>query len=196
MDNLTCLERRSKMEIVNCYTLKDLRFKKEGTPFPEVERKKIIKAIENIRIKNYYKYSKKGAFEKALTNELPGYTDNKDECKVFKSIKSKIKNGTIRNSVDLYNPLLRIAIEVEKTKTTTLLLDVIKFIVGYKRRLGGKPIIEHGVLIIPDKYRTSNKPEGSGDEPFKRLCNDLALISPFLFVNDILIVVYDTGKLF
>ncbi len=111
--------------------------------------------------------------------------------KFFKNIKSKIKGASFNHNVDFYNRKLKIAIEVEKTKTTTLLLDVIKFVVGNKRN-----IIDYGVLIIPDKYRNPKYQDGLGDIPYNRLCNELALINQILWIKDILIIEYDTSQFF
>ncbi|HUK57163.1 MAG TPA: hypothetical protein VLY20_10940 [Nitrospiria bacterium] len=124
-------------------------------------------------------------------NELGrlGYERN---VSLFQNTKSKIRPGS-RHKVDFYNSKTRIAIEVEKTKTTTILLDIVKFIIGHKRRKNGKPLVDFGVLILPDKYRSKKYPEGQGDKPFNRACNDLAFINTILFVNDILVIEYKTN---
>lgn len=183
------------MKISWCGTLTDLGFKKKGK-FPEEEGNKITNAIERIEFRDFEDYKKN--FEEYLASELAGrYTSKSDKLRVFKSIKSKIKDsGPFKQAVDLYNEDLRIAIEVEKTKETTLLLDIIKFIIGNKRNINGKSIIDYGVLIIPDKYRNEKYPDGQGSNFISRLKNDLAFINQILFVKDILIVVYDTSEFF
>lgn len=178
---------------VRHWTLKDLDFKKKGK-FPEKERARIVEAVKKLNFKSFDDYSKN--FEKALKKKLKNYTDNPEKCAVFKTIKSEIKKtGHFKHSVDLYNAELRIAIEVEKTKETTLLLDVVKFIVGYKRLWNGRPIIKYGVLIFPDRYRNRHRVSSQGSVFKRRIHNELAFINQILFIRDILLIEYNTSQL-
>jgi len=165
------------VKITQVKTLHDLGFKKERQ-FPKEEKDKIVKAVENIQFKDFNSYSKN--FEKELAKEL-----GSNFC-----INSPIFEGN-KHSLDFYNPELKIGIEIEKTKTTTLLLNVIKLIVGYKNEK-----IDFGVLMFPDKYRNKTTPEGHQDKFLNRLENELNLIKSILEIKDILIIEYDTSCFF
>lgn len=167
------------MKITNSKTIRELGYK-TSEKFPEEERKKIEKAIEDIEFKNFDDYSKRDAFDNALAERL------KDDFSINVQIFDKTKHA-----LDLYNSKLKIGIEIEKTKTTTLLLDVIKFIAGYKNKK-----IDYGVLVFPDKYRTKSKPKGDQDIFYNRIINELKLIECILEIKDILVVEYDTRCFF
>jgi hypothetical protein len=178
---------------VENWILGELNFKKKGK-FPEEERAKIVAAVKKLGFKSLDDYSRN--FERNLKDRLTGYTDDKEVCSVFKNVRSNIKNtGPFKYCVDLYNPELRIAIEVEKTKETTLLLDVAKFIAGNKRSLKNRPIIEYGVLMFPERYRSKNGNQSVKCAFKKRILNELAFINQILFVKDILLIQYDTDQL-
>ena len=181
-----------EMKVLRHHVLSEIGFHKKGR-FPEKEREKIVKAVRSLRFKDFDDY--KNNFESKLAQRLGN--SYLLECQVFKNNRSRIKDsGTFGYRVDLYNAKSRIAIEVEKTKDTTLLLDVIKFVMGFRRKSEGKPIIEYGVLIIPDEYRNKNNPNGQGGKMFNRLHNELAFINSILWIKDILIIEYDTSLFF
>ncbi|MEE8424134.1 MAG: hypothetical protein V3S49_06300, partial [Thermodesulfobacteriota bacterium] len=106
------------MKITKNLTLKDLGFKKKQGDFPKHERDKIVKAVKIIYFKDYNSYSPRNDFDTALAKELGNsYTDDKQVLKVFRNVKSRIKDGVgFKYAVDLFNPKLRIAIEVEKNE--------------------------------------------------------------------------------
>lgn len=182
------------MQITRHKNLKELGFQKRGAPFPAGHRRRILSAIDRVVLPTIEANLTRDGFEKALYTQLKrlGYRMN---CKIFKKVESQIRRGkNFQYSVDFYHPRHRIAIEVEKTKTTTILLDIVKFIIGHKREYRGVPLIDYGVLIFPDKYRTRKHPQGQGDAPFNRAVNELSFINTILFVKDILLIEYEASR--
>lgn len=174
------------MKVIEDITLNHWGFRKKGC-FPAVERKRIVSAVTSVKFKDFESYSRRRGFEEALSKKLGDeYTCDPDRCKVFQNSNYQF---------DVYNPRLKIGIEIEKTKTTTLLLDVIKFVVGNRTKIVGEKLVKYGVIIIPDKYRNEKNPDGQGDIPINRIRNELIFIRSILWIEDILIVKYDTSEL-
>lgn len=87
------------------------------------------------------KYSKKTEnASKTIKDELKKIGYEKDQ-KFFKT----------KHDIDLVNYTKKIAVEIEMTKNTNLLTDLVKFSIAGRRK--GKRAIEHGLIIVQEKYK-------------------------------------------
>jgi len=110
---------------------------------PEI-KDRIIKALENALIE-----SSARTLEEKLLEELRKWdSDFEGEVTLFQKGKKHWKY-----CVDIYNPRLKIAMEVEKTEVKRILHDLLKFSIGNKKHL-----IDVGVLVVPKKYRHLTRP--------------------------------------
>jgi len=136
------------MEVSEILTLKDLGFY-ITFPFPETDKNIIIRAIKSLKIEpkqNQIQKNLDSELAEALKNE--GYYYSKD-VDPGKSSKCKLWEPDFQNSVDLFNPERKIAIEIEKAEIKRVIHDILKLVNASKTF---KPKVRFGVLMVPDKY--------------------------------------------
>ena len=107
-------------------------------------RDRIMEALDAALVKSSMR-----TFEEKLLEELRKWDSGfKNEVALFQKGKKHWKH-----CFDIYNPRLKIAIEVEKTEVKRILHDLLKFSIGNRKHL-----VDLGVLIVPKKYRHLTRP--------------------------------------
>jgi len=150
-------------------------------PFPKKQRKIITNAFERVKpSRPPTNLDELLSIELKLEGFFSEYYGD-DEVKIWLP--------EHRQSVDLYNPKERIAIEIEKTEKKRIVHDLLKL---YNGGLTFVPKIRYGVLIFPKVYVSA-----AGNEfPFGRsaVINDLNFYFRGLFsrgeLRDILCIEY------
>lgn len=170
--------------IFSSYTLSDEQFGFDvHWSFPEQERIVIENAIRSMadydvnNISNLDHDLGIKLFESDYLNEQ----NHKENCQLWLP--------DFKNSVDLYKPSMKIAIEIEKTEKKRILHDILKFING---SITFVPKIEYGVLIIPKTYKRSSGKESSFFSTVKKeVPFYLSKIFESSRLKDILFIVYE-----
>lgn len=112
------------------------------------EMKEIEERINGLTVKDTKDASSK--IQEKLETEM-GYEKDKEVAEVLRSI--GFKTIKTKHNIDLVNISKKIAIEIEMTKSTNLLTDLIKLSIASKS-FKKKKAIEHGLIIVQKKYKT------------------------------------------
>jgi len=151
-------------------------------PFPDDERKALVKAMNTINISTPAEINK---LERELNEKISsrGYSwdqKNPSICKLWKP--------DFKMSVDFYNAEKKIAIEVEKTEVKRILHDFLKLINGAFTFV---PKIRYGVIICPKKYlRKSGKESVFASRVFSEINFYFKRLITQTSLNDVLFIIY------
>lgn len=166
--------------------LSERRNQTSSETFPDAALESIRSAVEAVTpsvFEDTTKHIEVNAFDAAIADELPQYEYEGDatdgynpNCKLWSHLGFKY-------SVDLYNEVDRIAIEVEKSERKSISDDLLKFQKGYRTQKDGRPKIEFGCLVVPVNYRGS-------DNLYKHSLTKLDFMKGVLFIDDVAVIGY------
>jgi hypothetical protein len=146
----------SMVEVVGTDVFSNHRNQSKYRVFPEDMLDEIRLAVEgvpnSIFIEANSGHELRG-FDDQIADSLPEYeyehapdSGRNPECKIW-------KDKDFDHSVDLYHPMERIAIEIEKSERKRVSDDLLKFIKGGQTWREKRHRIEFGCIIIPTNYR-------------------------------------------
>ena len=140
--------KKFKIEVVGSGIIKPIKdgyMKKKLQQELQQEMERIKKKIDGLSFdapSTKKKYDKKTEnASETIKDELKkiGYEKDQKFCKT-------------EHEIDLVNYTKKIAVEIEMTKDTNLLTDLVKLSIAGKPK-GKKRAIEHGLIIVQDKYK-------------------------------------------
>jgi hypothetical protein len=179
------------VEIVEVECLSDRRQQTSSDKFPPDELATIRSAVEQVPediFKRSVEREELGDFDARIAESLPGYEYEGTRAGGYNPACKLWSHLGFEYSVDLYNPIERIAIEVEKSERKNVSDDLLKFQKGYRTQQNGRPKIEFGCLVVPVNYRGS-------DNLYRHSLTKLDFMKGVLFIDDVAVVGYRIPKL-
>jgi hypothetical protein len=159
----------------------NIRDTRTSRSFPDEEYTHILSAVKDAPSSTLI--NNKEGLDSYIARELPEYhfeqaTDSgrNSECKLWAP--------DFDNSVDLYHPNNRIAIEIEKTQQKRVSDDILKFIKGGKTQRKNRKKIEFGCLIVPVNSGMR------GNDLYNETMRSMRFIRSVLHVEDVAVIGY------
>lgn len=165
------------VEIIGTHRLSEFREEDEKRAFPHEELVEIRRAVESVPEEVFLESEsgmEVGEFDSIVGESLPRYlVEGSGECALW-------AEEDFGHSVDLYQPEMGIAIELEKSSRKYVWKDLAKFGRGAHDEFEGKKTVEFGCLVVPDYY--------SGSPVFSGTRKILRFMEPMLDIDEIVVI--------